>query len=286
MNGHTTRAAARRPPERRAPTVQQLDAHVVLGEARLFTRWWQVSRPTRWSAHRHREHELVWDVSGSVAIEVADRLWLVPPGTGLWIPAGTTHDVAVHAPSSFACTFVEPDSFAMPWDAPCLIAINPLAAEALRQNSVADVSDPLRDQIVDVAVGMLSRADDTLTIPMPSDPRARIVADALLAEPVDNRSVEAWALQAHTSPRTLRRLFVKETGLSVVQWRALLRLREAVSLLGDGLTVAEVSARVGYQSPSAFSAAFRRTMGGPPGHFAATRGGLSVASSRHSDVRP
>lgn len=275
MTGHRQRTPARRPrpPEESAQPEQRLDAGVDLHGWRLITRWWQVDRATQWPMHQHREHELIWDVSGTLSVTMAGRLWLVPPGAGLWVPSGTEHEVAASVSSSFACTFVEPESTPAPWEEPCVVAINPLTAEALRQNSIIDVALPLRDRIADVAVGMLSQAEEVLTLPLPGDPRARIVADALLADPADGRCVEDWARVAHTSARTLRRLFVEETGMSFLQWRTLLRHRQATALLADGLTVATVAVRVGYRTPSAFSASFRRTMGQPPGRFAQVRQG-------------
>ncbi|WP_454300087.1 AraC family ligand binding domain-containing protein [Salana multivorans] len=60
--------------------------------------------------HQHREHELIWDVSGTLSVTMAGRLWLVPPGAGLWVPSGTEHEVAASVWRTFACTFVEPQS--------------------------------------------------------------------------------------------------------------------------------------------------------------------------------
>ncbi|GES29907.1 helix-turn-helix domain-containing protein [Streptomyces angustmyceticus] len=57
------------------------------------------------------------------------------------------------------------------------------------------------------------------------------------------------------------------------QWRTRVRLRAAMPLLAGGATVAAVAARVGYASPSAFVAAFRRAVGVPPGAYLTPDGG-------------
>ena len=58
-----------------------------------------------------------------------------------------------------------------------------------------------------------------------------------------------------------------ETGLTFGEWRTRLRLRAALSHLAAGEAVSVVAARVGYESTSAFVAAFRRQVGVPPGSY-------------------
>jgi AraC-like DNA-binding protein len=70
-----------------------------------------------------------------------------------------------------------------------------------------------------------------------------------------------------TSARTLRRLFLAETGLSFGRWERRARLRAALPLLAAGAPVAAAARRAGYATPSAFVAAFRRTVGFPPGAY-------------------
>jgi AraC-like DNA-binding protein len=46
-----------------------------------------------------------------------------------------------------------------------------------------------------------------------------------------------------------------------------LRLQAALPLLADGMAVGRVAARVGYATPSAFVAAFRRAVGASPAAY-------------------
>jgi AraC-like DNA-binding protein len=73
-----------------------------------------------------------------------------------------------------------------------------------------------------------------LHVPLPSDPRARDLADALINAPDDDRDLGAWGLEVGASIRTLSRLFTAETGMSFAQWRAHVRMRAALELLADG----------------------------------------------------
>jgi AraC-like DNA-binding protein len=67
------------------------------------------------------------------------------------------------------------------------------------------------------------------------------------------------------SPSALHLHFKSVTAMSPLQYQKRLRLQEARRLmLGEGLDAAEAAFRVGYESPSQFSRAYRRMFGAPP----------------------
>ncbi|MFE0762731.1 helix-turn-helix domain-containing protein [Streptomyces smyrnaeus] len=101
----------------------------------------------------------------------------------------------------------------------------------------------------------------------PTDPRARTVAEALLADLTDFRPLADWSRSAGAGARTPARLFVAETGHGFGRWRERLRVQEAMPLPTQGRSVESVTHRVGHASSSAFIAAFRRTVGLSPGQF-------------------
>jgi AraC-like DNA-binding protein len=103
----------------------------------------------------------------------------------------------------------------------------------------------------------------TVKVPMPRDPRALRVAQALLESPASELDLDGWADRAGASRRTLARLFRHETGLSFAEWRARLRAVDGMARLADGMSVAAAASSVGYASPSAFSAMVRRSLGKP-----------------------
>jgi AraC-like DNA-binding protein len=108
-------------------------------------------------------------------------------------------------------------------------------------------------------------------LPRPTDPRARCIVGALDADPGDRRPLAAWARSAGASTRTLARLFRRETGLGFRAWRQQLRLLRGLERLAAGDAVTRVAVDVGYDSPSAFVAAFRRALGTSPGRYFAGR---------------
>ncbi len=106
-----------------------------------------------------------------------------------------------------------------------------------------------------------------LHLPRAQDPRLARVTEALRADPGDARGLDAWARTAGASPRTLARLFVKETGLTFRAWRQRARLLHALVELAARSPVTTVAFEAGYDSPSAFIAAFKREFGTTPARY-------------------
>jgi AraC-like DNA-binding protein len=78
------------------------------------------------------------------------------------------------------------------------------------------------------------------------------------------RSVEAWAAWGAISTRSLSRRFVLETGFTFTAWRQRARLLRALEMLADDVPVTTIALQLGYSTPSAFIALFKRTFGATP----------------------
>jgi AraC-like DNA-binding protein len=120
----------------------------------------------------------------------------------------------------------------------------------------------------------------TIQVRLPASEPARRVAEALRADPSDRRTLQEWGQQVAASGRTLARAFVAETGVPFGRWRTLLRLQAALPRLADGEPVGRVASRVGYDTPSAFVAAFRRETGQTPAAYFRSRMDLELAQIR------
>jgi AraC-like DNA-binding protein len=106
-----------------------------------------------------------------------------------------------------------------------------------------------------------------LELPLPRDRRALRVAVRLRDDPGDAATVEAMARAAGASRRTLERIFQDETGMSLGRWRQQARLLHAMRLLATGESVTSTALDVGYESVSAFIAAFSNALGTTPGRY-------------------
>jgi AraC-like DNA-binding protein len=107
----------------------------------------------------------------------------------------------------------------------------------------------------------------TIEVRMPDDQRAAEVAAGLLADPADERTLAEWGSQVGASGRTLARAFLTGTGITFGRWRRLARLQAALPQLAAGRAVGTVARHVGYQTPSAFVAAFRKETGLTPAAY-------------------
>lgn len=83
-----------------------------------------------------------------------------------------------------------------------------------------------------------------------------------------NISLEQIAQEIHLSPFYLSHLFKRETGLTITEYLAKLRLKEAQRLLLDRhWSIMEVARLVGYQNPNYFSRIFKKEFGLPPSEY-------------------
>lgn len=102
---------------------------------------------------------------------------------------------------------------------------------------------------------------------MPKTAGARAVAKELTSDPAIDLTVEQWAARVFCSPRTLRRDFVADSGLTFEQWRLRCRLSAAVELLTAGYDPGQAAARVGFASRNGFTRAFKQRFGPTPHEF-------------------
>ncbi|WP_372406109.1 helix-turn-helix domain-containing protein [Streptomyces luteireticuli] len=220
--------------------------------------------------HRHDAHQLAWAPDGVLAVRTHGRTWVLPPTVALWIPAGTPHSTGATASALLRSLYFWPDRCPLTWDEPRVVPVSALLRELI--GHLAQDEDRLgaaeRERAERVVLDLLEPVEvTTVRAPMPRDPRARRVAEALRSDPADGRTLAEWGTAVGASARTLARAFATDTGMPFGQWRTQLRLQTAMPLLAAGATVSSVARRVGYGSPSAFVAAFRRGVGVPPGAY-------------------
>jgi AraC-like DNA-binding protein len=221
----------------------------------------------RYDRHRHAEHQLAWASSGILTVSSAVGTWVLPSACALWIPAGTVHAMDADRHTTVCCPYFGAERGPR-WDRPTVVAISTLARELILHLAGAEPGPAARRRAENVLLDQLAPVPvTTIAVPMPRDPRALPVAKAVVESPSDDATLEVWARRTSTSTRTLARLFTAETGMSFGRWRTHVRLRAALPLLAGGMPVAAAAHRVGYATPSAFVAVFRKVVGVTPGAY-------------------
>lgn len=234
---------------------------------------------------------LIWVRTGTAHVHIDDAAaFHLTAGQGAWIPAdGWNHRAIITEPDTVAFplwphpgaeSLAEPTRFAVPdgWQDWLIqlfnLQVTPLSGRGYSHNAITNL---LRRPGPASASGS-SAASAPLTLPeMPRATGARTVAEELIRDPALDLTVEQWATRALSSPRTLRRDFLADTGLTFEQWRLRNRLIAAVEYLAAGYDVDQVAARVGFASRNGFTRAFKQQYGSTPHDFSRK---LSANSAR------
>ncbi|MFJ7417579.1 AraC family transcriptional regulator [Streptomyces uncialis] len=278
-----------------APTLEpdEWTAYVPSGERRVEDPWllttgtFHAPEPMEWETVSHPEPELLWSGTGNVTVEAAGHVWLVPPALGIWLPAGMPHRVKASAGTVTYATFLNPGLTTSVSPTVTGIPMSRLLREILLHNQREEMPDEARLRLQQVGVDLVRPVQAaSLDIPLPKTPELRSVADRIIADPADDRTTEEWARELGLSGRTLMRWFQRDTGVSLTQWRILVRVRRALIDIAAGTPVVAVSRRLGYANPSTFIDLFRQVTGHTPAAYFRSVSGLDDAAPLSAVPRP
>ena len=222
--------------------------------------------------HRHRKAQLLYVISGVITVEASGGMWTVPPHCAIWIPSGVAHVARTSGRILIGSLYIEP-TLAGPLRDECgILFVQPLLRELLLRfisgPSLYPQGDTREERLVSVLLDELQAApQEPLHLPMPTDRRLRRLAETLIDDPSVRFTIEEWGARVGASNRTLTRLFQKETGMSFVRWRQQLHIGLALQRLASGHSVTNITFDLGYESPSAFIAMFRRMLGTTPARY-------------------
>lgn len=218
--------------------------------------------------HHHSCAQLIHTLSGVVRVETEQGSWTVPPSRGVWLPAFTRHRLYITGAVAARTLFIDPLARA---DLPAscqVVQISALLRELIIHAidlpvsyAPASRSERIYELILDEIRGM-----DALpyALPLPQSPRLRALCMQIQADLAGDWSLAAASARLNLSGRTLARHFVRETGLQFSDWVRRARVAVALTRLAQGDSVLRVALDLGYESPSAFSAMFRRLLGVSP----------------------
>lgn len=223
--------------------------------------------------HTHRRAQLLYATTGVMTVTTDSASFVAPPQRAVWVPAGVVHSARCRGHVSCRTLYIDTE------------AVPDLAGGC----RVIEVSDLLRELIVEatrlpieydqggrdgrimalIIDEITASRSVPLQVPMPNDRRLARICVQVLDDPAAGDALDGLAAAAAMGRRTFTRAFRRETGMSFAAWRQHVRLIEALSLLSVGGAVTNVAFEVGYASPSAFTAAFRRAFGAAPTRYLA-----------------
>jgi len=225
------------------------------------------------ASHAHDWDQLTYAASGVMRVDTVAASWTIPPHTAVWVPAGIEHAEHMFAPVTMRTLYFAPRLVTNLPRGDCRAVNIPSLLRELIVHAALQGALDRRVRAHAHAIGMLldqlaAVTTVPLQLPAPRDARARRVADLLREAPDEDAPVGVLARRAGASRRTIERLFSRDTGMTMAEWRRRLRLLHAVRLLAEGEPVTSVSLAVGYTSVSAFIAVFKREFGVTPGKYA------------------
>ncbi|WP_458730134.1 AraC family transcriptional regulator [Pseudomonas brenneri] len=225
------------------------------------------------SSHAHPSGQLIYAVSGVMEIRTGTGLWLVPPQRALWMPAGVAHSMRTRGSSvALRTAYVRLDR--CPADAPGqpgAVQVSSLLRELILRAATIprDCPEDSRDgRILNLILEeIVWTPERELHLPTGRDKRLATICEAILSSPQDNRTLDEWASQHGATARTLSRLFTAELGVPFQVWRQQVRVMAALPRLAAGEPVTTVALEMGYDTPGAFSAMFKRLLGASPSRY-------------------
>jgi AraC-like DNA-binding protein len=123
-------------------------------------------------------------------------------------------------------------------------------------------------RIVEILIDQLKAVESVpLQLPQPTDSRAKRVVETLFRDPSNDKTLEALCKDCGASERTIQRLFLDQTKITLAKWRQQLRLLHGLLLLTSGEKVSAAALEAGYNSTSAFISMFRKQLGTTPTRY-------------------
>ena len=221
--------------------------------------------------HKHERAQLLYATTGVITVITDQTSFVVPPQRAVWVPAGVEHEA--HCRGHVSCRTLYIDPTAAPGlPTVCRVIevselLRALIVEATRLPIEYDVNGRDGRVMALILDDIVASQAAPLHVPMPRHARLIPICVAILQDPAQDDVLDEWAELAGMGRRTFTRAFRRETGMSFAAWRQNVRLIEALSRLAVGEPVTRVALDVGYNSPSAFAAMFRRAFGACPTHY-------------------
>ncbi|GMN90190.1 AraC family transcriptional regulator [Francisella sciaenopsi] len=227
------------------------------------------TQTVRW--YKPYRGQIVCIETGVIHVMTEYGSWILPSNRAAWIPPNMPFRIRTNGLVRGWTVFILPELCEGLSKTPCVIHISEVLRALSLRATEWDRRDSLtieQESIASIICNEIIMApEESLHMPMPKTQRVIKVANAIMDSPSIDKSLEEWASFGAMSPRTLRRAFLSETGLTFSRWRQQAQLAKGLDMLAQDISVSEISDYLGYASPSNFIAMFRRAFGETPKQY-------------------
>jgi AraC-like DNA-binding protein len=225
--------------------------------------------------HWHGRAQFVYAVAGTMQVRTPRCAWIVPPSRALWVPARTVHEIQMYGVVQMHSLYMKDNAIADMPSSCVVLQVTPLLRElvvravALPETYDEDGDDGLLMRLLAAEIHRLPAC--ALDLPLPESKDLSQLCERILTNLSAKRPCHLDAIDMHISTRTLYRRFLRETGITFARWKQQARLLDSIRRLAEGRQVTAVAMDLGYESASAFSTMFRRSLGISPRAFTTGR---------------
>lgn len=219
-------------------------------------------------SHAHPRGQLIFSAKGITRVITKQGIYLVPSQQAFWCPPNHEHMLVFPGAVDIANLFIDPEWAKYLPSEQQVLDVSPLLKELIleavkigEEYSFGSREYRLMVVIVDE---IQSLPVSSLLLPWAESKKLQVIMSEMTENPTSRNTVEQWADCVHVSTRTLLRMFKQEVNMTFSEWRMQVRLFYALEQLYKGFSVTSVALDLGYSSPSAFIAAFKKTLGNSP----------------------
>ncbi len=221
--------------------------------------------------HQHPWGQLAYSSRGIMKVEVPGASFIIPPERALWVPKYTPHMVSTKFGLSFRSLYIENEYSENLPNQTTAINVDRLLRELILKTTLWGDEYSLDSKRMRHIEFLLDQIEDAsqapLSLNMPNDRRLLKITDMICKEPSDNTSLQQWCETVGATPRTINRLFHKETQMGFIEWRQRLRILYSLERIEKGDKISNVAVDLGYESGSAFITMFKKHLGVSPKRY-------------------
>ena len=217
--------------------------------------------------HSHAHIQILHTLHGVLEVQTPCGFWIVPPNKAIWIPANYQHQLKAIGQVKVRGVFIQPNTDRQQCK---IISVSPLL-QALMCSAlnITQVMPNSREQrILDLILDEVTFLQETpFDLPQPQTLPLVDICDFLKANLSEQWTLDDIANQFCMSSKTLARYFKKELSMNFGTWLRQAKLLHALTLLATEHSILDTALCLGYESPSAFTAMFKRETGTTPREY-------------------
>jgi len=212
--------------------------------------------------HSHPWGQLQLINGGILELTTDEKRFLSPSQYAVWVPAGIEHESYMRRSLNYcSMNIVSPLADALPRYA-CLLEVSPIMEAIVGDLKERRIAVPESEQdlrLVKVLLDQVLKAQEhDQFLPNSDDKLLKPILQELDQDPTTAKTVKDWAIQLHTTERTLARHCQDKLGMSFTEWRQRRKFIYSLHLLRKGMSIKEIALTLGYHQASPFITLFKR----------------------------